>query len=240
MNQIDLFIYSDSIALPRKNLQFSYNTFPFLLADIIKDQLDIKCNIYIRSLGGGKISEIRKLLIRDTGYFSYPRDKVCITIFNVGIVDCSPQPFTYHLRFIAKIPFINRVFWPYLRNFLRRHRRLLQSIYSFRRTSPKLFKYYFADMVRRANDNGMNVFSLATPLTSENAEFRSPGLKKSIDLYNNIKRQNNSCVHIPMDWYLDTNYLDEHHFNNLGHNQVANIIFSELSKFLIPNKCVHE
>lgn len=232
MKNIDLFFYTDSIAFPRLAQQSSQDTFPFLISDFLENRLKIKCNLYIRSLGGGKISQIRRLLIRDTGYFSYHGDKICIAIFNIGIVDCSPQPFTYHLRILSKIPLLNKYLWPSLRTLLRKYRYNLQKIYSFRRTSPYLFSYYFTDMVKRANDSGMVVFSLGTPLTSDQVEYRSPGLRKSIDQYNTLKRKTDLCTHISLDWYDNSHFLDEHHFDNIGHRQVAEKIFSKVSETL--------
>lgn len=68
----------------------------------------------------------------------------------------------------------------------------------------------------------MQSISIDTPLTPLVMEARSPGLRESIREYNAIKRENDSIIHVAMDWVQDEHYLEDgHHFKPEGHRLLA-------------------
>jgi len=222
LRAIYLYFYTDSVAFPRLDQSLD-QAWPFLLAEGLRDELGVPVYPCLRGLGGGTIGEIGQILTRDTGYFrTQEADTVSIVIFNTGVVDAAPQPFTYVLGKVAAIPKLGPPVWSWLEARLSPHRGLLQRLHSYRRTSPWQFSWLFDRMIRQASRAGMTLVSIDTPLTPLLLEQRSPGLRDSIALYNELKHRQQGVLHVATDWVKDEHYLEcGHHFNLTGHRMLA-------------------
>jgi hypothetical protein len=231
---IYLYFYTDSIGFPRGN-QSPAITFPFLLTEILEKNLNLKVYTYIRGMGGGRITEIKKIFDRDRGYLKpEDQDSIAFSIFNVGIVDAAPRPFTYHLRQLAKVPIIGGLFWAYISKILNKYTTAIHKVYSFNLTTPAKFRSSFNRMVVQSLADGIKSISIDTPLTPMILEYRAPGLRKSIDFYNSIKHLNTSALHIRTDWVKDQHYVaDGHHLNDLGHIKLAEQLYKCIESVLI-------
>jgi hypothetical protein len=218
-----LYFYTDSVAFPRIEDQSLEQTWPFLL----KDRLEVDCGVRVypclRGQGGATIGEIRSIFLRDIGYFrGQGNGTASFVIFNTGVVDAAPQPFTFCLRKLAGIPVIGPKLWHYVQKPLVPHRALMQRIWSYRRTGPRRFRQIFNHMIRQVKRLEMQAISIDTPLTPVAMEARSPNLRESIREYNDIKHENVDVTHVAMDWVRDEHYLgDGHHFKPEGHHLLA-------------------
>lgn len=220
---VHLYFYTDSVAFPRIEDQALEQTWPFLLKDRLEAECGVRVYPCLRGQGGATIGAIRSIFLRDAGYFrGQGGTTVSIVVFNTGVVDAAPQPFTFALRTLSQIPLIGPRLWDYVQKPLIPHRALLQKIWSYRRTSPSRFRYIFNHMVRQVKRLEMHAISIDTPLTPVAMEARSPGLRESIIKYNEIKHENSDVTHVAMDWVLDEHYLEDgHHFKPEGHRQLA-------------------
>lgn len=233
-NIIHLYFYTDSVAFPRIEDQALEQTWPFLLKDLLEANFGVKVYPCLRGLGGGTISDIRNIFMRDIGYFrGRGGDTASFVIFNTGVVDAAPQPFTFFLRNLVKIPILGPRLWNCLQKYLVPKREFLQKIYSYRRTRPNRFRHIFNQMVRQVNRLEMVAISIDTPLTPVSLEVRSPGLRKSIAEYNAVKRENSIATHVATDWVQDHHYLaDGHHFATEGHRCLADQLAEVLRRHL--------
>jgi len=220
---VHLYFYTDSIAFPRIEDQVLEQTWPFLLKDRLEDECDLRVYPCMRGQGGATVSDISRIFLRDIGYFRGQGDNtVSLVIFNTGIVDAAPQPFTFYFRMMAKIPLIGSSLWQFFQKALIPNRAALQKIWWYRQTTPRRFRHVFNQMVRQVKRLEMQAISIDTPLTPVAIEARSPGLRESIQQYNAIKHENIDVTHVSMGWVRDEHYLvDGHHFNLEGHRQLA-------------------
>jgi hypothetical protein len=229
MKKVYLYFYVDSVGFPRLN-QSPDVTWPFLLKDLLERQCKVSVYPYMRGVAGGRIKHIQRLFKRDAKYFKAQNENsFSFVIYNIGVVDAAPRPFTYHLYHLhkfAKLPLVGRHISFFLSKILHPNRRFFQKIYSFRLTAPGNFRARFDQMVRHSNKAGIYPISIDTPLTPVSLEDRSPGLRQSINFYNSLKHLNATVLHVPMDWVKDEHYLEcGHHFNEAGHQELAQRLY---------------
>lgn len=231
---VHLYFYTDSVAFPRIEDQSLNQTWPFFLKDRLEAECGVRVYLCLRGLGGATIDEIRAIFLRDIGYFrGQGGSTVSLVIFNTGIVDAAPQPFTFWLRNLAKIPLIGPKLWHYVQKPLIPKRALLQKIWWYRRTPPGRFAQIFNQMVRQAKSLDMQAISIDTPMTPVAFETRSPGLRESIQKYNAIKRQNCDVTHVAMEWVQDEHFLEDgHHFKPIGHQLLADRLLQAVRGFI--------
>jgi hypothetical protein len=234
MKNVYLYFYTDSVAFPRIENQTLEQVWPFLLKDRLEAEHGVRVYPCFRGLGGATIDEIRSIFLRDIGYFrGQGNDTASIVIFNTGVVDAAPQPFTFFLRKIAKIPLIGPRFWRQVEKPLIQNRAFLQKIWWYRRTTPERFRHIFSQMIRQVKRLQMEAISIDTPLTPVSMESRSPGLRESINYYNAIKHENTDVSHIAMDWVQDRHYLEDgHHFKCEGHWMLADQLLEAVKDLL--------
>jgi hypothetical protein len=231
--KVYLYFYTDSVGFPRIENQRPEMSWPHILKDLLEKSSDITVYPYMRGLGGGTIGEIEKIFIRDSGYFKgYGEQTVSLAIFNIGIVDSAPRPFTYKLKKLTSIPKLGRLFKWFLVNVLKPNRKLFQNIYSYRETSPGKFRKTFKNMVSSCLRRNIIPISIDTPLVHKKFEERSPKLNDSIMLYNQLKHVNDiehvSCKSIDQEYLLE----DGHYFNIKGHQLIADALYIKVSSYI--------
>jgi len=230
--RVYLYFYTDSVGFPRMDTQRPEDSWPFIIKNLLEQNHEIIAYPYIRGLGGATIGEITKIYNRDKGYFkAQDGDSISFVIFNIGVVDASPRPFTHVLKNLAKIPRIGTYLWYIAFKIVQPHRRILQRIYSYRLTSPRSFKYLFNKMVSHAISVGMVPISIETPLMPDKFEIRSPGLNNSIRHYNLLKRTNEMLLHIETSWITERELTEDgHHLNKLGNIELGNKLANFIGK----------
>jgi hypothetical protein len=184
---LNLYIYSDSLAFRRKNqsqdLRFVY---PFILQGLIESRLGIRTNMVMRGNGGALIRTVHATLLRDTGYFGFSRETINISVLQCGIVDCAPQPFTYAMApLIRLVPILGER----LLEVLARHRRRLQSIWSYRAVSKHRFARDYTRLVETCRVAQLEPILVGMPLPTLGIESRSPGFRQSVASYNPLIQQ---------------------------------------------------
>ena len=227
--KVYLYFYVDSVGFPRLN-QGPDITWPFLLKDLLERNCKVSVYPYMRGLAGGRIRDIQRIFKRHASYVKAQNENsFSFVIYNIGVVDAAPRPFTYHLYHLhkfAQLPLVGRYISFFLSKILQPNRRFFQSIYSFRLTAPGDFRERFDQMVSHSSKAGISPISIDTPLTPVSLEDRSPGLRQSIDLYNSLKHLNTAVLHVPTDWVNGEHYLEcGHHFSEVGHQELAQRLY---------------
>jgi hypothetical protein len=205
-------------------------TWPFILSERLRSEYGIPVYPCLRGLGGASIIEVKRMLIRDSGYFRGGKpESLSFIIFNVGIVDAAPRPFTYFLRGMSVIPKIGPVLWQGVERLLRPHKMAFHKIYSYNKVGPLRFGRNFDWIIRMALNMQMIPISIDTPLTPESFEERTPGLRRSILKYNALKNARSSALHIPTDWVGEEHLREDgHHFNAVAHHELAERLASAI------------
>lgn len=233
---INLYIYSDSLAFRRigqsQDISFTY---PFILKGLIEARLGIRTNLLLRGGGGADIKHIRKMVVRDSGYFGGDAKVLNIAVLQFGIVDCAPQPITYLLAPVLRsVPIVG----PNILARLVRHRRGLQALCSYTITSRARFKKEYASIVHTCHGAKIRPIAVGLPLPPFHIEHRSPGFRRSVSIYNQL-----ICDVIPesfcdieqqMTESLRESLLlpDGHHLTEDGHRLYAEKLFDKLQKHL--------
>lgn len=227
---LNLLVYSDSLAFRRPDQPQDVSfTYPFLLKKLIEDKFDINVNLIIRGAGGEDITFLKKNFSRDSGYFGGDKTVLNVAVFQCGVVDCAPRPFTYiFYPLIRRIPY----FGEKIELFLYRHRRMCQLIFSYSKISLKKFALEYFSIKKISEKSEIKIITVGVPLPPEKIEFRSPGFQKKVKDYNltiskivpdyfcniekKIKDKNNrDKVLLP----------DGHHLSVEGHSMYANSIY---------------
>lgn len=231
---INLYIYSDSLAFRRvgqsQDIGFTY---PFVLKGLIETHLGMRANLLLRGGWGADVRQISKTLGRDAGSFDGNEQALNIAIMQFGIVDCAPHPITYLLTpTLRKIPIIG----PKILAKLVKHRRGLQSLWSYTVTSQGRFKKEYASIVHICHKLKLRPIAVGMPLPSFSIEQRSPGFRRSTSIYNQIIRDvipENYCdIEQQLTESLRETFLlpDGHHLTEEGHRFYAERLFEKLQK----------
>jgi hypothetical protein len=241
-------VYSDSTALPRRGLIPVDQTWPNILSSKLLMQYEKECFFLNRSFGGITFEELIELFRRDSAYyFDLNKSKdlafQSICIFTSGIVDGSPWPITYRLKFLSRIPFIGSSLWKHIGSYLSKFRPLIQSRFAYTPVSIAKFSIELRKLAEISDSLDIFVILLETPMPHSNLEIRSPGILKSIKKFNTAKEKiANSFEQIQYvklsEFFADDLYIsaeDGHHFNITGHGLVADILSNEILK-LLSNK----
>lgn len=233
---INLYIYSDSLAFRRigqsQDISFTY---PFILKELIETRLGIRTNLLSRGAGAADIKHIREMLVRDSGYFGGDDQALNIAVLQFGIVDCAPRPITYLLApALRRIPIVGSKILAKLV----KHRRGLQALCSYTATSRSRFKKEYTSIVHICHGAKIRPIAVGLPLPSLSIEQRSPGFRRSANIYNQLIRDvipESFCdIEQQMTESLRESLLlpDGHHLTEDGHRFYAERLFDKLQKLL--------
>lgn len=204
-----ILILTDSVALPRKNANTSWeDTYIYKLKNKYRN-----CNIINVSLGGASISDIKN----QVNYYKVLNPD--IVILHCGIVDAAPRAYGRIEMAIIKKMRLFRLTKPFVR-FLRKNR-------SHHYASPKKFENELRYIKDELSPNFF--YSIGIIPALYDYEKKIPGITKSIVKYNSILK-NESC-------YLSTQFLskdsitsDYHHVNKKGLQYIFNLISNAIDK----------
>jgi hypothetical protein len=233
---LNLYVYSDSLAFRRlgqpHDLCFTY---PFVLKELIETKLGIRTNLVLRGGGGATVTQIREVVVRDSGYFGGDAGGVNVAIIQCGIVDCAPRPITYAVApLLRRVPIVGGK----ILAALVAHRSGIQSLWSYRVTSTRRFATEYARIIGTCHSVFIRPIAVGMPLPTLAIERRSPGFRRSASIYNGLIRDTlpeSFCdIEQQMTESLRETVLlqDGHHLTEAGHRLYADALFVRIQKSL--------
>ena len=233
---LNLYVYSDSLAFRRagqsQDLSFTY---PFVLKELLQAKLGIRANMVLRGGGGSTITDIRGLVVRDSGYFGGAQTAMNIAIIQCGIVDCAPLPITYALApLLRALPLVG----PKILAALVRHRSGIQARWSYTRTSRRRFARDYATIVRTCHACFIRPIAVGLPLPTLAIERRSPGFRRRVvacnDLIRDVLPEQFCDVEQSLTESLRESLLldDGHHLTEAGHRLYADALLAQIQRCL--------
>lgn len=209
-------IFSDSLALPRKEPQETIyeDTYPFLLRD--------RYEVFQFSKGGGLIQE----LVSQAFYFKqYKPDMV---ILHCGIVDCACRAFTHKEELFFQSNIIGKIIRKLLSTIITTKR-----IRNFRRkswTTPKDFVRHLEQLKQQFSN--IPVFALSILPVSCEYESKVPGIKFKVEKYNELLKESFGDKLIDLSDIQQIGIMsDGHHLTKAGHQYVLKKIIEKLLIF---------
>lgn len=202
-------VLTDSLALPRYKPEICKyeDTWPNLLRNnYIVHQVSI----------GAATSDI---LLKQVNYHKLFNPD--IVILQVGIVDCAPR---FMSRLVLDITYQFGLLGKFLRNFF--NRKWIRRRFNISYVNQKKFRFYI-NRIQAGFD--CPLIALTIIPASDLYEGILPGVKKRIDLYNKILKEEIKFI-IETDNILKVNGVmtDHHHINKNGHEY----IYSEIEKLI--------
>lgn len=233
---LNLFVYSDSLAFRRSDQPQDFRfLYPFALKELIESRLGVRANVVFRGAGAASVPHVCAMLVRDTGYIGGDVNTLNIAIFQCGVVDAAPQPFTYALAPALRL--IPRVGEGILRRLVP-YRRQLQTLWSYKPTSARRFVTEYARIVDTCRRFHLQPIAVGMPLPTLAIESRSPGFRQSVAEYNELIRRA-----IP-DAFCDVEALfseatradllreDGHHLTEAAHALYAEALFAKVEQLV--------
>jgi hypothetical protein len=233
MEIAEIIVYGDSTSLPRPTDQvFLANTWYWRILSHSKFQLSLEN----RSEGGIGIFNVHRKILNDSHYL-FPKNDLTnnskLVILNIGVVDAAVHPITYKLKIVSKVPFFGKYLWYVLSKILNPSRAFIQNIWSYRTTNPDTFARIFTKIIRFLLERNCKVCVILTPIPHLNLDLRSPGFRKNVAKYNEIKRsivdKFPNVLLVSVDEFKDSHYVSEHdghHYSQLGHEYIFETIRS--------------
>ena len=246
---IQVLIYSDSTALPRGLLVGVKSIWPEILLAQLKSEFPRYEFILInRSQGGIKVDQILELIQRDYPYFYTDKDMnknlKTVIILSIGIVDGSPQPITYKLKFISKIPYLGIPAWSAIKKLLIKSRPSIQRIWNYTPTKLNKFRNKLKVIKGIFESYQGIIIVVDTPEPHPALRTRSPGIHESIRQFNSAKQsifenQDNFTI-VNIKEFNEESYIsaqDGHHYSIKGHKTMANMIFKKIKIAVVELDC---
>jgi hypothetical protein len=177
--------YADSLGLPRLGHVGITQRYIFLLESELRKRTDENIIILDRSRRGATIDELFEVYSEDEGYFTEGKD---VLILHEGICDCAPRPIPGSLRrLISALP----GFLKYrIIAFLHKKRAiLLRNGFVHYLVNRQRFEDILLKWLTDAVKKFKRIYVLNIAPTNDAIEAHSPGLRKSIGLYNESIRK---------------------------------------------------
>lgn len=181
-------VYGDSLGMPRLGDQIPYHaTYAELLSEECRRLYPGKeVHLYNRSRGAGTVRSLIADYLQDTSYFG--TGETDILVIQCGICDCAPRPIPPAARTaVGKLPGpLRKTVIAGLHNNRSWLVRLGPPWREVRASSfLKTYKYW----LQQAAGQCGQVFAINIAPTTNEIESHSPGLQKSIELYNRLIAQ---------------------------------------------------
>lgn len=230
---INLFVYSDSTAMPKPEYLSISESWPFLLKAKIESIEGCKVNLVTRFMAATTAKEMQSIFARDSTNFGFKEvnSEKNIVVFSFGVNDAAPRPITYALRKITKIRFFGPKVWKVLEIYLVKHKKAILKIGRYRFTRPRRFEAY----LRKSFQMSLGVHEfllLTTPMPHTFLEIRTPGFRNSVMEFNarkiKVSREFDKVRIVDLAGFGEELYIskiDGHHFLREGHEYVCDEIF---------------
>jgi acyl-CoA thioesterase I len=236
--QLLIRIYGDSLSMPRAEDGIGYlETYPeLILRSLLQSVPDVRVHLYNRSIPGGNVCKLYDEYHRDTAYFGGNEND--IVVIQVGICDCAPRPLPPRARrWVDRSPAFlkNRI----IRFLHKRRPGLLKRGLWWREVEPEVFTDVYRTWLTRSVKESTDVYVINIAPTTVNIEAHSPGLKRSIEMYNAQIREVTDSLRAPnlhlIDVYTEfseeadrgspcINPKDGHHLTLRGHEVYSLLI----------------
>ena len=230
----EIIVYGDSTSMPRplESVEMA-TTWYWKLVMLSKLEICLEN----RSQGGITISGVRKKILNDSPYF-FPKENLSnnqkLVIIHIGVVDAAIHPITYKLKLVNSLPVFGKYLWPILAKVLNPSRALIQKMWSFSRTSPTSFVSELEKIISFLIKRDLNICVLLTPIPHPNMELRSPGTRKNVAEYNELKGKLldkfPKVFLVKLDQFKDSYYVSEkdgHHYSKSGHEYIYSRVKQE-------------
>ena len=242
---IQILICSDSTALPRGTFVGVESILPEILLGQLKSEFPRHKFILINSSQGGiKVDRILELIQHDYPYFytdKYMNENLkTVIILSIGVVDGSPQPITYKLKFISKIPYLGVPAWSAIKKILVKSRPSIQKIWKYTPTKLNKFRNKLKFIKGIFESYQGIILIVDTPEPHPSLQRRSPGIHKSIRQFNSAKQsifenQDNFII-VNIKEFDGESYIsaqDGHHYSIKGHKTMANMVFKKIENAVV-------
>lgn len=232
LTMINLFVYSDSTAMPKPGYSSISESWPFLLKAKIESIDGRKVNLITRFMPATTAKEMQSIFARDATNFGFNEvnSEKNIVVFSFGVNDAAPRPITYALRKITKIRFFGPKVWKILEIYFAKNKKAILKIGRYRFTRPRRFEAY----LRKSFQTSLGIHEfllLTTPMPHTFLETRTPGFRNSVMEFNarkiNVSRQFDKVRIVDLAGFDEDLYIskiDGHHFSRAGHEYVSNQI----------------
>lgn len=178
-----IWLYGDSLSLPRKNIVEIRQRYLFLLKEFIQDTFQKKVEVVDRAIGGATIIDLKRAY--DTDMFYHSETQKDVLIIQAGICDCAPRPIPPYLR--DKIDKLKGFIKKMLIFLIKKSRKRIQSNNIYWRTvEESLFENTYFELIKSAKDSFKDIYIINIAPTDNLTDEKSPGFKNSILLYNEI------------------------------------------------------
>jgi len=244
LNKNVIRIYGDSISMPRIFEGVSFlETYPELIKYQCQALWGEEAFLYNRSRYDATIRVISQELRQDTLNFGKPGGRILIV--QVGICDCAPRPIPDFIKdFISRVSVQLRI---KLVSIIHHNRARIQKRIFWRETKEADFESMYINLIKDYAQDFERVYVINIPPTNNTIEKHSPGLSRSISLYNGLifkaVKINNYDNVIVIDVFKaisETNdvnkYIiekDGHHLTADGHLLYASMIIDQEKTHLL-------
>lgn len=231
----EIIVYGDSTSMPRPLESVEMATTWYW--NLVKLS-GLEICLENRSQGGITISGARKKILNDSPYF-FPKENLSnnqkLIIIHLGVVDAARHPITYKLRVVNRVPVFGKYLWFVLAKMLNPSRALIQKMWSFSHTTPTDFVSELEKIISFLTKRDLNICVLHTPIPHSNLDLRSPGFRKNVARYNELKSKIvgkfPKVILVNLDEFKDSYYVSEkdgHHYSKSGHEYIYSRIKQEI------------
>lgn len=236
-------LYADSLGLPRPGVVNYDERYFSLFIDWFKEQTKVEPEIVDHSRSNTTIKDLCAWFFEDNRYYG---DKADVIILQNGIVDCAPRPIPRKIRnLISSLPNFLR---KHIIKFLHNHRSKLQNLgLKYFLVKPNDFFEEYKKFLTLASKVAERVYVFNIVPTNNEIETQSPGLKKSINQYNELIADSINELGFKNVFLLDVNKFvesniknlddyvlkeDGHHITKLSHSIYSDMIIEKEKKYL--------
>jgi len=200
---------SDSLGLPRSIPE------RLKINELYSNRLKklINSETFCCAAGGATVDKI----VRAITYFD-PEEVSCF-VLHYGIVDCAPRPTTRFEHIILQRAGISI---PSKMDYLLR--KVRNKTFTDQKKFLKMSKYLYDYTKGKC---------LIVPIANASYEYEKllPGIKKNINIYNDILQKSFPDRVLPMEFSENDIMSDHHHLTSVGHKKIANNLMERLSYF---------
>lgn len=224
-------IYGDSLSLPRHadGVSFSATYGETFCAWLRSESGGQGVSLYNRSRGGATAPVLARLAEEDTAYFGKSTSQ--LVLVHCGICDCAPRPIPLWLRHgIGRMP--GRVQGSAIRLLHDARPWLQRRGFVWRHTKPELFQTVVTAWLKELAAFAQAVFVINIAPPTGAIEEHSPGLARSVVLYNELLQRavgaagpghvelvdvHRMLLNVPGAMQRCINQVDGHHLTVDGH-----------------------
>lgn len=236
-----ILIVGDSLAFPRRTQQI-VDAWPCVLQSLLKTKAKIDSVIWFRARGGANICSVFQEVQELSGYVN--EKEFDFAIVQVGIVDCTPRPYSKFFSYILNASNIGQR----LKLFIHNHIKFFYLFYSKPVVSEKLWQKKIEDTAVILKTLSKKTIFLCIAPPGEIFCKKVFKIEAAIEKYNKVlfstvikvDDENNLAIIDPynqnyFDIKTDLMQNDGHHLTITGHHKVSRKVYEFISNKNILN-----